>query len=366
MRIRTEFPRQVVEVENEWIPLADGARLAARIWLPDDAADDPVPAVLEYLPYRKDDCTAPDDAMRHPYFAGHGYASVRVDLRGTGSSDGLLRGEYLEQEHDDALEVLAWLEAQPWCTGAVGMIGYSWGGFNGLQIAARRPPQLKAVITHASTDDRYRDDCHYMGGCMLASDMLKWATSMLTYPLQPPDPRFVGDGWREQWLHRLRNAPELAADWISHQRYDEFWKHGSVAEDYSAIECPVFAVGGWADAYTNAVPTPARAPQRTAARTHRTLGAHVPVRRGPRTGDRLPPGGRPLVGPVAEGYRQRDHGRAGAARVDPGVRPPATFYAVRPGRWVAEDAWPPPSVTPRGFVLGSDGSLADAHDERGT
>jgi uncharacterized protein len=360
MHIRTEFPHQIVEIENEWIPLAGGTRLAARIWRPLDAASTPVPAVLEYLPYRKDDCTAADDAMRHPYFAGHGYASVRVDLRGTGDSDGLLLGEYLEQEHDDAVEVLAWLEAQPWCTGAVGMIGYSWGGFNGLQIAARRPPQLKAVITHASTDDRYRDDCHYMGGCMLASDMLKWATSMLTYPLQPPDPRFVGDEWREMWLHRLRNAPELAADWISHQRYDEFWKHGSVAEDYSAIECPVFAVGGWADAYTNAVPR---------------LLEHLSVPRlgliGP-WGHMFPyegvPG--PAIGFLQEAVRWWDRWLKG---IDNGIMdepvlrawiqeyaPPATFYAVRPGRWVAEESWPPPSVTPRGFVLRSDGSLADA------
>lgn len=361
MHIRTEFPHQIVEIENEWIPLADGTRLAARIWRPLDAASVPVPAVLEYLPYRKDDCTAADDAMRHPYFAGHGYASVRVDLRGTGDSEGLLLGEYLEQEHDDAVEVLAWLEAQPWCTGAVGMIGYSWGGFNGLQIAARRPPQLRAVITHASTDDRYRDDCHYMGGCMLASDMLKWATSMLTYPLQPPDPRFVGDAWREMWLHRLRNAPELAADWISHQRYDEFWKHGSVAEDYSAIECPVFAVGGWADAYTNAVPR---------------LLEHLSVPRlgliGP-WGHMFPyegvPG--PAIGFLQETVRWWDRWLKG---IDNGIMdepvlrawiqeyaPPATFYAVRPGRWVAEESWPPPSVTPRGFVLRSDGSLADAN-----
>ena len=108
--------------------------------MPADEEALPVPAVLEYLPYRKDDCTAHGDALRHPYFAAHGYAAVRVDLRGTGDSDGLLLGEYLEQEHDDALEVLAWLAEQPWCTGSVGMIGYSWGGFNGLQIAARRPP----------------------------------------------------------------------------------------------------------------------------------------------------------------------------------------------------------------------------------
>src|SRR5918999_1000708 len=130
MRVKSEFPRAVREIEHLWIPLADGCRLAARLWLPVDAEADPVPAVLEYIPYRKDDSTAPRDAQEHRYFAGHGYAAVRVDLRGSGASDGILQDEYLPQEQADAVEVIAWIAAQPWCSGAVGMIGASWGGFN--------------------------------------------------------------------------------------------------------------------------------------------------------------------------------------------------------------------------------------------
>ena len=151
------------------IPLKDGTRLAARIWLPADAEENPVPAILEYLPYRKRDGTYDRDALTHPYLAGHGYAGVRVDIRGSGDSDGLLFDEYAKQEQDDALEVIAWLAAQPWCSGAVGMMGISWGGFNGLQVAARRPPALKAIVTICSTDDRYGDDVHYMGGACLTA-----------------------------------------------------------------------------------------------------------------------------------------------------------------------------------------------------
>src|SRR3990170_2228524 len=120
MKIKTEFPRRIREIENTWIPMSDGARLAARMWLPEDAEQNPVPAILEYIPYRKDDATALGDSRRHPYTAGHGYASVRVDMRGSGDSDGVLYGEYLQQEQDDAVEVIAWLAAQPWCTGNVG------------------------------------------------------------------------------------------------------------------------------------------------------------------------------------------------------------------------------------------------------
>ena len=160
--IVSAFPRIVREIENMFIPLAEGIRLAARIWLPEDAEDDPVPAILEFLPYRKRDGTSERDALTHPYYAGHGYACVRVDMRGSGDSEGILEDEYLKVEQDNALEVLEWISTQPWCSGKTGMIGISWGGFNGLQIAARRPPSLKAIVTIASTDDRYADDIHYM------------------------------------------------------------------------------------------------------------------------------------------------------------------------------------------------------------
>ena len=119
MRTVTDLPRPVRRIDHVWIPLADGTRLGARIWLPEDAERDPVPAVIDYIPYRKGDGTAPRDEPRFAYIAGHGYAGVRVDLRGSGESDGLLHDEYLKQEHDDALEMLAWLAAQPWCSGAV-------------------------------------------------------------------------------------------------------------------------------------------------------------------------------------------------------------------------------------------------------
>ena len=155
------------DTRDEWIELSDGCRLFARIVLPADADRAPVPAVLEYLPYRLTDGTAYSDATHHPYFAARGYASIRVDIRGTGNSDGILLGEYLPQEQFDACEVIAWIAGRPWCTGAVGMFGKSWGGFNGLQVAAQRPPALKAVVSAYSTDDRYAEDVHYMGGCLL-------------------------------------------------------------------------------------------------------------------------------------------------------------------------------------------------------
>ena len=127
-----EGRNDIVEEANVWITLADETQLAARIWRPADSDDKPVPAILEYLPYRKRDGTAVRDEKNHPYFAQHGYACIRVDMRGSGESDGLMYDEYEKQEQDDAIEVIDWITAQPWCSGSVGMIGISWGGFNGL------------------------------------------------------------------------------------------------------------------------------------------------------------------------------------------------------------------------------------------
>ncbi|MDZ7777285.1 MAG: CocE/NonD family hydrolase [Bacteroidales bacterium] len=239
-------------IENIWIPMFDGTKLAAKIWMPADAANNPVPAVFEYIPYRKRDFKAIRDHEIHGYFAQNRYAGIRVDLRGSGDSEGILRDEYLQQELDDGLEVLKWIASQPWCDGNIGMIGISWGGFNGLQLAELQPPELKAIISVASSDDRYADDVHYMGGTLL-TDNLSWASTMFAFNSCPPDPAVVGEKWKEMWLERLEGSGLWLKKWLDHQRRDDYWKHASVCENYAAIKCPVFAVSGWADGYSNTV-----------------------------------------------------------------------------------------------------------------
>jgi predicted acyl esterase len=362
--IVTAYPRAVREIEHCFIPLRDGTRLAARIWLPRDAERDPVPAILEYLPYRKRDGTYERDALTHPYLAGHGYAGVRVDIRGSGESDGLLTDEYAPQEQDDALEIIAWLAAQPWCSGAVGMMGISWGGFNGLQVAARRPPALRAVVTICSTDDRFRDDVHAMGGALLTAKF-GWASFFFGAMGHAPDPALVGDGWRETWVRRLENLPLFLEIWLRHQRRDAYWRHGSVCEDYAAIACPVFAVGGWTDGYTNAIPR---------------LLEHLSV---PRKGLIGPwahayphfaqPG--PQIGFLQEMLRWWDHWLKGidtGVMAEPMLRawmieslPPAPYNATLPGHWVGAPCWPPPDRATRRLSLTDDGLRDAASGEAG-
>ena len=340
MPIVEDLLKSVREIENTWIPLSDGCRLAARIWMPEDAEKIPVPAILEYLPYRKRDGTAERDATTHPYMAARGYACIRVDMRGNGESDGLMEDEYLAQEQDDALEVIQWLTRQNWCSGSVGMIGISWGGFNGLQVAARQPDALKAVISICSTDDRYADDIHYMGGCLLNYN-LGWASVMLAYSTRPPDPLVIGDSWRETWMNRLENLPFLAKPWLDHQHRDAYWQHGSICENYDSIKAAVFLVGGWADGYSN-----------TIFRMLEHLNCPVKALVGP-WAHKYPhfakPG--PAVGFLQECVKFWDHWLKGKKTdtMDEPVQlyvqdshPPRAMQTAIPGRWVTKNAWPSP------------------------
>lgn len=346
-------------IENIWIPLSDGCRLAAKIWLPSDVDENPVPAVLEYIPYRKRDHKALRDAEIHGFFAENGYAGVRVDIRGSGDSEGILRDEYLKQELDDGLEILRWIAQQPWCSGKAGLFGLSWGGFNGLQLAALQPPELGAVISVCASDDRYADDVHYMGGCLL-TDNLSWASTMFGFNSCPPDPHVVGERWREMWLERLEGSGLWIHKWLEHQRRDDFWKHASVCEDYDAIKVPVMAVSGWADGYSNAV---------------FRLMKHLSVPRrglvGP-WGHKYPhmggPG--PTIDFLGECVRWWDQWLKG---IDRGIEgePMVRFWMhdrrnpLVPeitGGWVAEQEWPSPSIK-RALYRVKNGRLCPENDD---
>ena len=352
------FPHAVKEIEFERIPLSDGVHLACRYWLPEDAGQNPVPAILEYIPYCTRDGTAARDEAMHPYFAGHGYAAVRVDIRGSGESEGVLLDEYLELEQDDALEVIAWIAEQAWCDGNVGMMGKSWGGFNGLQVAARRPPALKCIITVFSTDDRYADDVHYVGGCMTTQNP-EWAFVMFPAMARPPDPALVGDSWRDMWQQRLNAMEPWIIPWVEHQRRDAYWKHGSVCEDYSAIDIPVYAIGGWADPYSNPVP------RLLAGLDAPSKGLIGPW--GHQYMHQAVPG--PKMGFMDEALRWWDHWLKGEDTglmdeptyrvwVQDGVKPSAC-HQERPGHWASEPTWPSSNIKFRVLHL-NEGTLDEA------
>ena len=346
--------REICEDADYGITLSDSTRLSTRLWKPIDALGDPVPVILEFLPYRKRDGTNARDALTHPYFAQRGYACARVDMRGNGDSHGLMADEYTQQELDDAVEVIRHLAAQDWCNGSIGMMGISWGGFNSLQVAAMTPPELKAVITLCSTVDRFADDIHYKGGCLL-NENLGWGATMWSYSGRAPDPALRSD-WREMWLDRLENEPFLPAKWLRHQTRDEYWKHGSVCEDFSTITAKVLAIGGWGDAYKNTV-------SNIVENIDGSKGIVGPwVHKYPHFATP-----EPRIGFLQEALRWWDKWLKGietGVENDPdlrlyqmdGVRP-QTWYTERAGRWVAQtperDHHHPAEI--RKYFLGDDG-----------
>jgi uncharacterized protein len=340
----------VQDIDDLMIPLPCGTHLAARLWRPQGGG--PVPGILEFIPYRKRDATLPRDETIHPWMAAQGYACLRVDLRGSGDSEGLLDDEYSAQELADAVAVIGWIAAQDWCSGAVGMMGKSWGGFNCLQTAALAPPALRAVVSVCSTVDRFADDIHFKGGCLLGENF-GWGSLMLSYQSRPPDPLLRPDWW-QAWLDRMDAMPHFTAHWAGHQTRDDYWRHGSVCEDYAAIKVPVMILGGWADGYRN---TPAHLVENLSGPVAAIVGPWV--HQYPHTAT---PG--PRIDFLGEMRRWWDHWLKGVdtgADALPRYRvwmqdscPPDPCAPDIPGRWLALEAPVPASTS---LTLGAGGVL---------
>ncbi|HEU5489170.1 MAG TPA: CocE/NonD family hydrolase, partial [Gaiellaceae bacterium] len=237
-----------MEHRRAWIRLTDGVRLAARLWLPDAR---PAAVVLEALPYRMDDLTSSYAGEYERLCEEGGLAVARVDLRGTGSSEGVAMDEYPPQEQADLVDVIAWLAAQDWSNGRVGMYGTSYSGFNSIQLAMERPPALGAICAIYATDDRYTDDVHYTGGVLRCIDLVDYVLYMAAMNVLPPVPSVFGDGWRDEWLERVESAEPWLLHWLEEQVDSPYWRHGSLRPDYERIACPTMIVAGWADGYRN-------------------------------------------------------------------------------------------------------------------
>ena len=356
--------RSVKVIENTWIPMSDGIRLGARLWIPEVAEQARVPVVFEYIPYRKRDAYRLRDDVWGTQLAQYGIAYARVDVRGSGDSEGIIVDEYAVPELSDGVQVIAWLARQPWSNGSVGMRGISWGGINTLQVASLAPPELKAIMPMGCCDIRYTDDAHYIGGA-LAQTNFQWGVSFKGVMAGPPDPSIVGANWEAMWRRRLDSAPAIIADWVSHQRYDAYWQRGSVAVNYQAIKCPVYVVDGWIDTYSNPVGR---------------LLANLKV---PRKGligawghsypDFVSPGpGLHWIHEELRWWQQWLQGSETGIMDEPMFRafmPYTTPWEVYPndlpGRWIAEAQWPSPAVSMQSWHMGGDGSLSRAPGKPG-
>ncbi|HIK76723.1 MAG TPA: CocE/NonD family hydrolase [Gammaproteobacteria bacterium] len=236
-------------ITEVWITMSDGIQLAADIYWPAGAdKNDRFPILLEYLPYRKDESRARSYSL-YSYFLEHGYLVVRVDMRGTGNSEGMvIPYEYSDIELDDGEEVIDWLSQQGWSTGSVGMFGISWGGFNSIQMAMRNPPALKAFVALMATEYLYQEDVHYMDGIMHTDS---WMMGNDLYNALPGAPDFKMD---EEWLRNRFNVKPSVYKYMRQQRDGEFWDRASARGKYDLIKVPGYHIGGWYDGYRNSLP----------------------------------------------------------------------------------------------------------------
>ncbi len=355
MNDRPEPAVSVEEIEHCWIEMPDGVRLAARLWLPDGTRERPVPAIFEYIPYRKGDMVRARDERNHPYFAAQGYACLRVDMRGSGDSEGHMPDMYAPDELSDARHVIQWIAAQPWCDGSVGMFGTSWGGTASLQASLEAPDALKAVIAVCATHDRYEDDIHHKGGLIL-TDTVEWGATLPAILALPPSRTAFGDAWRRVWEDRLEKLTFPLEPWVREEERSPYWRRGSITGHADRIGCPVLAIGGWSDRYSNSVMSLVEQCPDKVWGIVGPWGHHYP--------DVGHPG--PAIGFQQEALRWWDlwlKGRGDPAADWPRLRlwlrefdPPANVIHNRNGGWIEVDG-PADKVTSRMTLYPSGGAL---------
>jgi len=331
------------------IPVRDGLELSANLWLPIPRPDAPgarFPVLLEMIPYGKDTWHRASDVAMGEFLAARGYAFCRLDVRGTGSSPGIALDEYTAEETDDGYDAVEWLASQPWCDGNVAMWGVSYGGFTAIQVAALRPPHLRAIVPVYASDDRYLDDIHYHGGCAMVSELSQYAVSQVAMNALPPDRAFRGERWRDEWLDRLERTPPWIIEWLRHQADGPYWRRGSLAPDHDRIEAAILSIGGWLDEYVDPV---LRMQARCSAPRKSIVGNWVHS-----MPDSAYPG--PHLDWLHELVRFLDHwlkGIENGTMDEPGFAwfarewtPPEPFPARLEGRWRAARTYPVEGVEP--------------------
>ena len=234
-------------------------------------------------------------------------------------------------------------------------MGHQLGGFTSLQVAKLRPPHLRAILPMYATDDRYRDDVHIRGGCVTASEKCQYAVSQLGMNAMPPLPAFRGDAWRDEWRERLDADPARLFAWIREQSDGPYWRRGSLAPDYGALECAVFRGGRLERLLRGSrVPDPGALRERAEADPRRQLGPFLPGRRLPGAEHGPAPRDGPLLRPLPEGHRERWEHEPAVTWFEHEWAAPEAFPREWPGRWRAAGALPVPGTVPLELNLARD------------
>jgi putative CocE/NonD family hydrolase len=359
--------RYEIALEEITITMPDGVRLAADLYRPAGAeADARFPVLLEYLPYRKTESRARNYAL-YSYFVERGYVVARVDIRGTGNSEGrLIPHEYSDIEHEDGEVVIDWLASQPWSNGNVGMFGISWGGFNAIQMAMRNPPALKTIIAIDATEDLYQEDVHFIDGVLHVDS---WEMSQDLDNARPGAPDYVID---EAYFRDRFDTPPWMLTYKRQQRDGAFWDRASLKGRYDSIRIPTFHIGGWYDGYRDSLP-----------RMLANLRAPVKAIIGPWIhtwpNEPYPKPGIEWRHEAVRWFdywlKGRDTGILDEPRFAVFVRewhPPGPYLEEAPGFWRWEDGWPIARIENRTLhalpdhTLGNEAPPRDVHELRYT
>jgi uncharacterized protein len=345
-----------ISIEEVWISMPDGVRLAADLYRPHGApADIKFPVLLEYLPYRKTEARSSRYAM-YSYFVQRGYVVARVDIRGTGNSEGkLIPYEYSDQEHDDGEVVIDWLANREWSNGNVGMFGISWGGFNAIQMAVRNPPALKTIIAVDATEDLYQDDVHYMDGIM---HLDSWEMSMDLSNAQPGAPDYVID---EEYIKNRFDTEPWMMTYKRQQRDGTFWDRASARDRYDEIRVPTFHIGGWYDGYRDSLPRMLENVKNAPVKAMIGAWNHtMPNHPYPKPGMEWR---HEAVRWFDHWLKGRDTGIMDEPRFAVYVRewhPPGPYLEHAPGSWRWEEGWPVERIKERAYFPQADHKLLTA------
>jgi putative CocE/NonD family hydrolase len=339
-------PKPIFKLLRVPVPMRDGARLSANVFLPADHAR--LPAILVRTPYNKGSDLIPN----YKAFVDRGYAVIVQDVRGRYESDGAF--DPLAQEPADGNDTINWIARQPWSNGKVGMIGGSYLGIAQWKAALENNPHLKAIFPVVSGDDDYRDRFYSTGGAIKLGHRLEWLAENVKAPGYEPDfNKFV-------WHLPLRTA-DLAATGrtvesyqraVDHPIFDSFWRTISTKEHLDKVRIPVFAVGGWYDNYVES-----------------DLDAYAALRKNSGLN-------RILIGPwphnMSYKFPEADFGPAGSIPVrrlqldwfdqwlmgkDSALvsTPPVQVFVMGANQWREEREWPPAAAHTKSLYLDSNG-----------
>lgn len=347
------WPQTVEKALHVRVRMRDGVELCANVFRP--AGNGRLPVLLVRTPYGK----GTDLSATYEAFVKAGYALVVQDVRGRGHSEGQFRP--LEQEVKDGYDTLAWIAAQPWCSGKIGMMGASYLGIVQWKAAISGSPYLKAISPAVSGSDEFEDRFYSKGGAMKLGHRLSWMAANLRLP-QLPEPKF------EDYVNHLplrtsdRAATGRSVDFwqtaLDHPVYDAYWKSISTREQLDRVQVPVLSFAGW---YDNFVENDLEAFRRL-----RQMGREARIVVGPWPHN--VPSSFPGFdfGPEAALAIRRlqlewfDHWLKAPAGTRPGPPPgaPARLFVMGANRWEEAESWPPPSQPVR-FYLSGGGRLVE-------